>query len=52
MERDDQKQTDEEIQPQKEAQDSELSDTDLEDVAGGSNLPNLGPGGIATYNPG
>jgi hypothetical protein len=45
METDELKQSDEEIKREKEANDSELTDSDLENVAGG------GHGGSTTYTP-
>jgi hypothetical protein len=49
MERDDAKRTEEEIKQEKEANDSELTDQDLENVAGGAAS---GPHGGATTNTG
>jgi hypothetical protein len=49
MERDELKRSEEEIKREKEAQDSELTDQDLENVAGGGAS---GPHGGATTNTG
>lgn len=43
MEQDEQKRTDEEIRAEKEANDSELTDADLENVAGGGNFQKMPP---------
>ena len=42
MDQDEQKRTDEEIKAEKEANDSELTDADLENVAGGGHTGNTG----------
>lgn len=49
MEQDEQKRSDEEIKREKEANDSELTDADLENVAGGGAS---GPHGSTTTNTG
>ena len=43
MEQDDQKRSDEEIKQEKEANTSELTDQDLENVAGGGNFQKMPP---------